>query len=219
MTDLNLMTTVFSNIYKNNDWNMGFGAQNESRSGLGSSFKYTEYIRKGLVNLIRDRDIKSMIDVSCGDWNWMKLIQNELCDYTGIDIVESVVNNNTMLYSNEKTRFYCKDFLTVLKGMPANSVDLVLCRHTCEHLPTEYNLEFINECKRVTKYLLLTTKKISLTEPKNSNLTLGVLAYRPINLDLTPYHEVLNNYFVEKLYDGPSSHYDHEMGIHLYKFN
>ena len=216
MTDFNLMSTVFSNIYKNNEWNMG---QNESKSGLGSTLQYTENIRKELVKLIHDKDIKSIIDVSCGDWNWMKLIQNELCDYTGIDIVESVIKNNSMLYSNEKTRFYCKDFLTILKGIPTNSVDLLLCRHTCEHLPTEYNLEFINECKRVTKYLLLTTKQISLTEPKNSNLTLGAISYRPINLDLSPYHEVLNNYFVEKIYDGPSSHYDHEMGIHLYKFN
>ena len=216
MTDLNLMSTVFSNIYKNNEWNMG---QNESKSGLGSTLLYTENIRKAFVNLIHDKDIKSMIDVSCGDWNWMKLIQNELCDYTGIDIVASVVENNIILYSNENTRFYCKDFLTFLKAIPTNSVDLVLCRHTCEHLPTEYNLEFINECKRVTKYLLLSTKQISLTEPKNSNLTLGLVSYRPINLDLSPYHEVLNNYFVEKIYDGPSSHYDHEMGIHLYKFN
>ena len=216
MTDLNLMKTVFSNIYEKDHWNMG---QNESKSGLGSSLNYTEHIRNALVKLINDNNIKSMIDVSCGDWNWMKLIQNKLCDYTGIDIVDGLIKTNTELYANEKTRFYCKDFLSVLKGIPANSVDLLLCRHTCEHLPTEYNLEFIKECKRVSKYLLLTTKRISLTEPQNTELTLGVVTYRPINLDLPPYYNVLNEYFVEKIYDGPSSHYDHEMGIHLYKFN
>ena len=216
MTDLNAMKSIFSNIYEKDQWNMG---QNESKSGLGSTLNFTENIRNELVRLIRKDDIKSMIDVSCGDWNWMKLIRNDLCDYTGIDIVDSIVKNNTHLYANEKTRFYCSDFLTILRAVPANSVDLILCRHTCEHLPTNYNLEFIQECKRITKYLLLTTKKISLTEPQNSELTLGTITYRPINLDLFPYYDVLNSYFIEKIYDGPSSKYYEEMGIHLYKFN
>ena len=216
MTDLNLMKIVFSDIYDKDHWNMG---QDESRSGLGSTLNYTENIRKTLVKLIKERDIKFMIDVSCGDWNWMKLIQNELCDYTGIDIVNNIVINNTKRYKNNKTRFYCKDFLTVIRAIENNSVDLILCRHTCEHLPTNYNLDFIKECKRVTKYLLLTTKRISSTEPQNSELILGLKTYRPINLELPPYSDVLTSYFIEKIYDGPSSHHDSEMAIHLYKFN
>ena len=209
MTDLNAMKNVFSNIYENDNWNMG---QNESKSGLGSTLNFTENIRKELVRLIQKNNIKSMIDVSCGDWNWIKLIRNNLCDYTGIDIVYSIIENNTKLYANEKTRFYCSDFLTILRTIPTNSVDLILCRHTCEHLPTDYNLEFITECKRITKYLLLTTKKVSLTEPRNSELTLGgTITYRPINLDLFPYYDVLNSYLIEEIYDGPSSFYDKEI--------
>lgn len=216
MGDIILMKKIFSNIYEKDHWNMD---QDESKSGLGSTLDYTENIRNTLVKLIKDKDIKSMIDVSCGDWNWMKLIKNELCDYTGIDIVDDIINNNIIQYENDKTRFYCKDFLTIIRTLDDNSVDLILCRHTCEHLPTNYNLEFIKECKRVSKYLLLTTKRISSTEPQNRDLDLSLNIYRPINLELPPYYDMLNSYFVEKIYDGPSSHHDSEMAIHLYKFN
>ena len=155
-----------------------------------------------------------MLDTSCGDWHWMKLIKDELCDYTGLDIVKNVVDDNSKLYSNDKIRFIHTDFLTFLKNKPDKSIDLILCRHTLEHLPTEYNLEFINECKRVAKYLFLTGYNI--IDKTNSDL-IGTQTYRPINLILSPYSDLLKPYYYGEFYDGPTNNYVPEMYMYIYK--
>jgi ubiquinone/menaquinone biosynthesis C-methylase UbiE len=74
------------------------------------------------------------------------------------------------------------------------SFDLILCRHTLEHLPTEYNIEFLKECKRVCKYLFVTGyNKLDITNRQVPNTI-----YRPINLKLSPYLEILNPYYIHE---------------------
>src|SRR5579872_4155246 len=98
VTDVNKLTNIFTNIYENNIWGMG---QCESKSGMGSSDDFTLHIRKILLNIITTYDVKNMIDVSCGDWAWMKKIKDELtCDYLGIDIVDKVIAENIREYSS-----------------------------------------------------------------------------------------------------------------------
>ena len=208
--EINNLRTRFEEIYGNNTWNMG---QNETSSGLGSTLGYTTSIRKSLVEIIKQKNIKNMIDTSCGEWNWQKQIKDELCDYTGIDIVEKVIDRNNTLYKNEKTKFIQHDMLSYIKTQTDTSVDLIMCRHTLEHLPTDYNLDFIKECSRVCKYLLITTKKFSY----NKELADGE-SYRPVNLETEPYANFLKKYHNMDIYDGPDSYNDPETYIMLYKF-
>ena len=215
MSNLHIMKETFTNIYEENKWAMG---QTESKSGLGSTLNFAMSISNNLLQVIHDYNIKTMIDTSCGDWNWMKRIQPNLCNYIGIDIVESIIDTNQKNYSDSKTAFICTDFLSFLKLQPDNSIDLVFCRHTCEHLPIDYILEFFVECKRVSKFLLLTTKRTSSDEPCNQELSFPSCTYRPINLDMPPFDSLLTPYFVQKIYDGPTSQYDPQMFIYLYKF-
>lgn len=214
--DITQLKSIFSDIYKGDLWSMG---QQESKSGLGSSLKYTQNIRETLLKVVNEYNIKNIVDTSCGDWYWMKLIRDKLpCKYVGIDIVSDLIENNTKKYGNENTIFVCGDFLSVLRSLSDKSVDLLLCRHTCEHLPTEYVLEFIKEAKRVSKFLLLTTKTTDNASPVNRDLVLTETPYRPINLFLHPYSLLLNEYLIEKIYDGPCDIKDPEMYINFYKF-
>ena len=133
--DINNLRTRFENIYSNNTWNMG---QNETLSGLGSTLSYTTSIRKSLVEIIKQKNIKNMIDTSCGEWNWQKQIKHELCDYTGIDIVKEVIDRNNTLYKNEKinwqlngssTQYHIEQFCHELPTSPPHS-------QFCHELPT-----------------------------------------------------------------------------------
>jgi ubiquinone/menaquinone biosynthesis C-methylase UbiE len=185
---------IFTHIYETNAW-----GSNESRSGIGSTIEFTESIRKELVHIIHKFDIKSMIDTSCGDWNWMKLIQKELPDYVGIDIVKRVIEVNQQKYSNDKTRFVNDNFLDYISKLDDKSVDLILCRHTLEHLPEDYNVKFLEECSRVSKYLLVTTHELTeQNTPLNYPNT-----YRPVNIRLKPYSFIMP-YLKCRIYDGPS---------------
>jgi len=216
-TSVSNLSKIFTDIYKNNEWSMG---QNDSKSGLGSSTEYTESISKNIVRLVNDLNIKTLVDTSCGDWHWFKKIRKQLkCKYTGIDIVNDLIRFNTVEYSDNDTLFENGDFLNILKNKKDNSIDLILCRHTCEHLPTDYVLEFIKEAKRTSKYLLLTTKTTDSANLVNKDLVLTTTPYRPINLHLPPYSTLLDSYLIEKIYDGPSTKHDPEMYINLYMFH
>ena len=203
---------VFNNIYKNDVWNMG---QNESKSGLGSTNEYTINIRNNLISFIKENSIKNVLDTSCGDWFWMKLIKNDLPDYTGLDIVKDLINKNNELYSDSNIKFIHSDFLSFIKKQQDKSIDLILCRHTLEHLPTEYNIEFLKECKRVCKYLFVT----GYNNMNKINIDLPDTIYRSINLKLSPYSEILNSFYKLEFYDGPTYTFLSEMVMNVYDFS
>uniref|UniRef100_A0A6C0KJW0 Methyltransferase type 11 domain-containing protein n=1 Tax=viral metagenome TaxID=1070528 RepID=A0A6C0KJW0_9ZZZZ len=145
----------------------------------------------------------------------MQLIKDELINYTGIDIVKDIIDKNNTLFSNDTIKFFHSDFLSYIKNVSDNSIDLIFCRHTLEHLPSEYNLEFIKECKRVCKYLFIT----GYNDNNRLNTEIDSNIYRPINLELSPYMEILEPFYIEKFYDGPSDIYYPESYMYIYKFN
>jgi hypothetical protein len=204
---------VFTNIYSENLWSMG---QNDSKCGLGSSHNFTQHISNHLPNIINKYNIKNMIDTSCGDLYWMKHVFPKLnCTYLGIDIVKQHIDANISQFNSQHTQFHHGDFVEYLKTLPNKSVDLILCRHTCEHLPDEHIMQFLNEAQRTTKYLLVTTHK---NATHNTNVIITDTPYRPINLNITPYSEYIGHYQIDSLYDGPEYEFRSEMYINLYHF-
>src|SRR5262249_783583 len=78
------MPQIFTEIFERNIW-LG----DESRSGLGSGIVQTEIVRRALPELVRKFAVRSMLDVPCGDFNWMKSVDLDLI-YIGCDIVPAV---------------------------------------------------------------------------------------------------------------------------------
>lgn len=61
---------VFSEIYQRNIWGL-----RETVSGAGSTLRYTEKLRQSIPGLIADLNIRTLLDVPCGDFHWMSEIE------------------------------------------------------------------------------------------------------------------------------------------------
>ena len=57
---------VFTEVFTINDWSSA-----ESHSGMGSTLQYTTNTRKGLPLIWSKYNIKKVLDIGCGDFNWM----------------------------------------------------------------------------------------------------------------------------------------------------
>jgi hypothetical protein len=92
-----------------------------------------------------------MIDLPCGDWNWMKEIDLSNIEYYGFDIVEKLIKQNKQKYSN--INFKVKN--GIKDDLP--QVDLIMCRDLLQHLSIKEICNLLNNfIKSNSKYLLIT---------------------------------------------------------------
>ena len=165
---------VFSDIYTENHW-----GNEDSVSGPGSDLSQTEAIRRELPGLVREYGCRSMLDVPCGDYYWMKLVDLEV-DYVGGDIVEEMIRGNREKYAAPNRRFITLDLLED----PLPKVDLVFCRDCLVHFSYKHMYRALDRIKRSGSEYLLTTTFVDRTF--NENIPTG--AWRPINLQIPPFN-------------------------------
>jgi len=77
---------IFTQIYRSNAW-----LDTESKSGPGSTVSRTRLLRPRLTELVRNLGIRSLLDVPCGDFNWMRLTDLPSVEYIGADIVPEII--------------------------------------------------------------------------------------------------------------------------------
>jgi len=120
------------------------------------------------------------------------IIKDFPCEYIGIDVAESVIGANKKRYADIrlKIQFMNIDSLSYLKNTRDKEFDLILIRHTLEHLPTWYNIVLLEEIKRCSKYAFITSTKIT-TARTNQDCDFG--GYHPVDLLKPPYSELLKD--------------------------
>ena len=165
---------IFTEIYNKNSWQ-----SNESFSGPGSSYNRTHNLRKELVKLIKKYNITNVVDIPCGDLNWIKSILSSIPNYVGIDVVEDLIKNNKKNFPN--LNFYTDDIIT----SNLLNCDLLIVRDLLFHFSQENVKKAINNIKKNnTKYLL--TSEIEDNTHINKNIRDGT--WYPIALQNSPYN-------------------------------
>ncbi len=166
---------TFTEIYQTNHW-----TGEESISGPGSALAQTKTIIQELNLLLKTLDISTMLDLPCGDFNWMQRVKLSSIEYIGADIVDALIETNVSEYSNAHISFIKKDLIT--DSLP--KVDLILVRDCLVHFSyTDIRAALKNIKASGAKYLLTTT----FTNRKgNRNIVTG--EWRPINLQMAPFH-------------------------------
>jgi len=163
---------VFTNIYESNLW-----TSEESKSGLGSELKSTEVIRRELPELFKKFKIESVLDIPCGDFNWMQHVDMNNVNYIGADIVDKMIESNNITFPN-------MDFRVLdLTESELPKVDLIFVRDLLGHFNYQnVNKALQNIIRSGSKYLLTT----SFTR-WHYNVDIENGGWRPINLMLQPF--------------------------------
>jgi hypothetical protein len=125
--------------------------ENPSVSGEGSTTDATLAVRMGLPILLRTYDIRSMLDIPCGDFHWMQYANlGSPLDYIGADVALPLIRENQ--------RRYKRDFRHLnLLSSDLPRVDLVFCRDCLGHLSLADGRAALANIKRSgSKYLMAT---------------------------------------------------------------
>ena len=163
---------IFTAIFRRNDW-----GHPDSVSGPGSTIERGLQFRDELVKVLRDVEIKSILDAPCGDFNWMRLVLDDLdVEYTGVDIVEALVRENA---ARDARQFRCLDFTA--DELPR--ADLVLCRDALVHFSfADIHAAIGNFQRSGARYLMATT---FVDRDRNRDIATG--GWRPLNMQLAPF--------------------------------
>jgi len=142
-----ILSSEFTNIYKNNLWLSG--------SGTGSSKENTIEYNKFIVNFIKNNNIYSITDIGCGDWQSSHLIYNQLSniDYLGIDCVDFVIQQNKEKYPNYK--FTSMNILNNLHSI--RDSDIYILKDILQHWTIKDIYSLIdNLVSKNFKYIIIT---------------------------------------------------------------
>lgn len=163
---------VFSKIYKEGLWNEG--------SGDGSKIENVREYVDVLQKYIDKPEIKTVIDLGCGDWQFSKFLDLSSVLYLGVDVVDSVIDSNIDLYSASNIDFISRDIITY--ELP--QVDLIICKDVLQHLSNRDVISVLIKIIKSSKFALITN---DFNSESTSNIDIENGDYRYLDLTLSPF--------------------------------
>ena len=187
----------FSLIYSSGYWR---GDSRDSKSGSGSSFDATLNIRRELPLFILKNNVKSMLDIPCGDFFWMSTLNLQLEKYNGADIVSSLIKENKKKFKKNNIQFFTMDLSKDL----ISEYDFIMVRDCFVHLTDKTILMSINNIINSNSKFLGTTNFPKIKS--NSHADNNPDRWRPLNFRLPPFNfpkpiAILNDSWSKNMYD------------------
>lgn len=146
-------------------------------NGSGSTFEKTHTLAIELAKLIRDYQIRSMLDYGCGTVDWiLPVVAKTRIPYVGVDVVSEVIKENEALGA-PRVRFLHLNQDTVLP-----IVHLVFIRDTLAHLSNATIVAELTRLKRTGAEWLLVS---NYAGSKNTAIQDG--GFRKLNLCAVPF--------------------------------
>lgn len=160
----------------------------ESWCGAGSYVENTKDVRQFLQRTLDKYGAKSIIDVGCGDMNWMRLTDLSGVDYTGYDLDVGFIEDNRIQFPH--LTFEHAD----VRDYKWPQVDLIFCRDLLIHLNHQDILKLLAAFKESGSRYLITTTYDDVTAnvdftplQKSSRYSRERRASRKLNLQLDPF--------------------------------
>jgi SAM-dependent methyltransferase len=134
--------------------------------------------------MLRAPDVRVVVDVGCGDWEFAQLVDWSMVTYTGLDVVPAVIAENQQRFGAPGVRFDCAD----INESPLPRADLLLCKDVLQHWPIGLMLDFLSRVRNRYRYVMLTNDVASVhcpSESLNADIPLG--AWRIVDLEQAPF--------------------------------
>ena len=166
---------AFSEIYTNHGWG------DNPVSGPGSASQVTAPLITQLLPLFAAHNIKSVLDMGCGDDTWARRIDwsGLGIKYMGCDIVPQIIEDNKAKYANTGMNFCVRDATT--SNLPR--YDLILWRDVATHLTNADAAEAVRLfVDSGASYLLATTFPETTV---NKDIVTG--GWRILNMRMEPF--------------------------------
>jgi hypothetical protein len=181
------LTYIFEEIYENNIWG--------NNGGEGSQINYNKdtYV-PFLKKFIIDNNIKTIVDLGCGYFTCGKLLYDDLdILYTGYDIYNKAVENNSNNFSSSKYTFGWLDFCS--NNEKLISGELCILKDVLQHLSINNItnlLDYIINSKKY-KYILI----CNCCDQRKDNADIRDGAFRQLSCEFLP----LKKYNPRKIYN------------------
>jgi SAM-dependent methyltransferase len=133
---------IFDNIYQKQFWGKD--------SGCGSDPKNAKEWISLINNFIKEKEIKSVLDLGCGDWRIGKELNLDNVNYTGVD-VSSVIINKIKHNEKDNIKFVNHD----IESFDIPKVDLVLLKDVLQHLALDSTKKILDKVSNNAKYVLI----------------------------------------------------------------
>jgi SAM-dependent methyltransferase len=193
------MEQQFSGIYSGNAWDK------DIRSGPGSAADLNRPYVDLLQKFIRERNIRSVVDLGCGDWSFSKLIDWSGVDYLGVDVVPALIDHLNRMYGRPGVRFMHGNLLTC--DLP--EADLAVSKDVLQHWPNDAIQAFFGRLRRFKYAILTNDHKVVCRSWKrlwrakeifspNSDTPAG--GYRPVRLREAPFNLPATQLSVIRMY-------------------
>jgi SAM-dependent methyltransferase len=167
------VSNEFDIIYLENRW--GY------KSGPGSEPEQAKVWIDIVNSFLKQEDVKTVIDVGCGDWRLGQNYNLKNKVYTGIDI-SSVILDETMSYATDNVKFIHGDF----DSLEIEPVDLIIIKDVLQHLPNSKIVSIVDKIKTHARYALFCDMYIKVNDRElNSDIPMG--RARPIDLSKEPF--------------------------------
>ena len=159
---------IFTDIYRKKCW-LGVGSDDLTQM---------QRIIEKLLGLFTRWNIKTVLDIPCGDFWWMRQVPLGDVQYLGADIVGDLITLNRKKYETTKVSFSVMNL--VAQELP--QVDLIICRDCLVHFSySDIFRALRNICNSGSKHLLTTT-----FYDRNLNRDIVTGEWRPLNLGISP---------------------------------
>jgi hypothetical protein len=164
----------FEKIYADDKWTYG--------SGPGSLESINKPYIEFLESFIQNNKVDKIIDIGCGDFQFMRRVDMGQASYLGFDVATSIVKVNQTKFGNDRLKF-CEmpdDFSQI------PDCDIFILKDIMIHLDNKYCQKLINCIKSKSKYAIFVNNCTNIIEDYNKDINSG--DFRPVDVSLAPFN-------------------------------